>query len=161
MSFLENNKQKIGELTSYISEKNNNKNDLIMILHKAQDLFGYLPEEVILFLSEKLSIPAAKIYGVITFYSYFHTEKKGENVINICMGTACFVKGAGEILDEFKKELRIDVGETTEDMKFSLEALRCVGTCGLAPVISVNEKVYGYVKVEDVKGIINEYKEAE
>ena len=161
MECKEQNKQKLEELTKYIEEQGNSKNDLIMILHKAQELFGYLSEEVILFLSEKLSIPTAKIYGVITFYSHFTTEPKGKHVINVCMGTACFVRGAQDVLDEFKRELKIDVGETTEDSKFSLEALRCVGTCGLAPVLSVNEKVYGYVKVEDVKKIIAEYKEGE
>ena len=150
--------QKLEELAKYIEEQGSNKNDLIMILHKAQELFGYLSEEVILFLSEKLSIPAAKIYGVITFYSHFSTEPKGKHVINVCMGTACFVRGSQDVLDEFKRELKIDVGETTEDSMFSLEALRCVGTCGLAPVISVNEKVYGHVKREDVKKIIAEYK---
>ena len=151
-------KKKLEKLTKFIEENNSKKDDLITVLHKTQDLFGYISEEAVLFLSEKLDIPAAKIYGVVTFYSYFSLEAKGKNVINVCMGTACFVKGAEDILEEFKRELNIDVGETTEDGLFSIEALRCVGTCGLAPVISINDKVYAHVKREDVKKIINEYK---
>jgi NADH:ubiquinone oxidoreductase subunit E len=101
-------------------------------------------------------IPPAKVYGVVTFYSFFNTKPKGRFKINVCLGTACFVRGSQEILDEFSKLLHISPGETSEDMLFSLDALRCVGACGLAPVALVNEKVYGRIKAADVKRIIEE-----
>ena len=157
--FIEGNKKQIEELTKYIEENKSTRDDLIMILHQVQDLFGYIPEEIIIFLSEKLETPAARIYGVVTFYSHFSLEKKGKYVINVCMGTACFVKGAEDILNEFKKQLNVEVGQTTEDGLFYIDALRCVGTCGIAPVVSINGKVYPYVKKEDVKKILSEYKE--
>ena len=122
---------------------------------------GYLPKEVQLYIAESLNIAPAKVYGVVSFYSYFTTEPKGKYKISVCLGTVCFVKGADKILAEFEKQLGIKSGETTSDLKFSLEGLRCVGACGLAPVVVVNGKVYGQVKVDQVKDIINEYKQLE
>lgn len=145
------------ELEQYIDSMPSTKGELIRVLHKAQNIFGYLPEEVQKFVGKKLGISTAKVFGVVSFYSYFTMEPKGDNPISICMGTACYVRGAEKVQDEFCKQLGIDVGETTEDGKFSIDALRCVGACGLAPVVLVGEKVYGRVTVDDVKKIIAEY----
>ena len=132
---------------------------LISILHRAQEIIGYLPVEVQAHIARRLSLPAAKVYGVVSFYSFFSMVPKGKYIINVCMGTACFVVGADKVLDEFKKHLGIDAGQTTPDRLFSLNALRCVGACGLAPVVVINEKMHGKVTVQDVPGIINEYRE--
>lgn len=131
---------------------------LIAILHRAQEILGYLPNEVQAHIAHRLSMPPAKVFGVVTFYSFFSMVPKGKYVINVCMGTACFVVGADAVLNEFKKVLGIEAGETTPDRLFSLNALRCVGACGLAPLVLVNDKLYGKVTVADVKGIIDGYK---
>ena len=135
----------------------NLEGELINVLHKCQSTFGYLPAEVQEVISEKMGIPAAKVYGVVTFYSFFTMIPKGKHPISICTGTACYVRGAETVLAEFKKELDIEVGETSEDGNFSLSCLRCVGACGLAPVVLVRDKTYGRVAPDDVKGIIDEY----
>ena len=145
------------QLDEYINGLSTKQGALISVLHKAQDIFGFLPIEVQNHVAQKLEIPASKVYGVVTFYSFFTMTKKGLHRVNICMGTACFVLGAGDILNEFKKELGIDSGGTTEDELFSLDALRCVGACGLAPVVMVGQKTYGRVKKEDVKTIVEEF----
>lgn len=152
------NRERFEELENYIEKNNLKDNDLIAVLHKAQELFGYLGEEVQLFVSKRLEVPVSKVYGVITFYSFFTTEPKGKYVINVCAGTACFVRGAGEIIEEFKKNLNIEVGETSDDGLFTLDTLRCVGACGLAPVVMVNNRVYGHFTKKDVEKVINEYK---
>lgn len=154
-------KKKLKELEEYIDSIEKKEGELINILHRAQDIFGYLPQDLQLFISRKLGITAAKVFGVVTFYSYFTTEQRGKHVIDVCMGTACYVKGAEKILNEFKNQLHIKEGNMSEDKMFSIESLRCVGACGLAPVVLVDGKVYGRVKVEDVKGIIDEYKKVE
>ncbi len=136
--------------------KDHKESALIKVLYEAQHIFGYLPKEVMLFIGEKLDIPAAKIYGVVSFYSYFTTEPKGRCQIKICMGTACFVCGAEKIARELEKQLDLEMGRTTPDRKFSLEELRCVGACGLAPVVLVNDKVYNKVAVDDISKIIKE-----
>ncbi|BDU50668.1 NADH-quinone oxidoreductase subunit NuoE family protein [Haliovirga abyssi] len=146
------------KLEKFINELPEKKGALISVLHRAQDIFGYLPAEVQKFISEKLDIPLAKVYGVVTFYSFFTMTPKGEYPISVCLGTACYVRGAEKVLDEFKRELDLEVGETGLDGKFSLDALRCVGACGLAPVVLVGEKVYGRVTPEQVKDILKEYK---
>ncbi|HHW58713.1 MAG: NADH-quinone oxidoreductase subunit NuoE [Bacteroidales bacterium] len=138
-------------------EFNYDPGELINILHKLQDQFGYLPSEVQEAVASELKIPTAKVYGIVTFYSYFTMIPKGEYPINICLGTACYVRGAEKILDEFRKQLNIKVGESTPDGKFSLNCLRCVGACGLAPVVMVGEKTYGRVAPDDVKKILSEY----
>jgi NADH-quinone oxidoreductase subunit E len=112
-----------------------------------------------MFVAEKLNLPYSKVYGVVTFYSFFSTTAKGKYVINVCTGTACFVRGAGEVLEEFEKKLGIHEGETTADGKFTIDTLRCVGACGLAPVVSVNGKVYGHFNRKDVDRLIQEYVE--
>ena len=136
---------------------NKDPQELINVLHACQEHFGYLPAEVQEVVSEGLEVPVAKIYGVVTFYSFFTMTPKGKNPISVCMGTACYVRGAEKVLDEFKKELHINVGESTKDNKFSLSSLRCVGACGLAPVVLVGDKTYGRVAPDDVRNILKEY----
>lgn len=136
---------------------NNDPQELINVLHKCQEHFGYLPAEVQEVVSEGLTVPVAKIYGVITFYSFFTMIPKGKHPVSICMGTACYVRGAEKVLDEFRRELGIQVGQTTKDGKFSLSSLRCVGACGLAPVVLVGDKTYGRVAPDHVKNILKEY----
>lgn len=136
---------------------NNDSGELINVLHKTQEYFGYLPAEVQEMVAEELKLPVAKVYGVVTFYSFFTMLPKGQHPISICTGTACYVRGAEKVLDEFKRILKIQVGDTTSDGKFSLSCLRCVGACGLAPVVMVGEKVYGRVSPDGVKDILKEY----
>ncbi len=147
---------KIQELDQFIAEINAGESDLIEVLHRAQNLFGYVAEDVVDHISSKIGVPKSKIYGVVSFYSYFTTEPRGKNVINVCMGTACFVRGAEKILREFESQLRMKSGETSIDKIFTIDSLRCVGACGLAPVVMVNDKVYGRVETSDVKRIISE-----
>lgn len=147
---------KIDELVAICEEHGNQAGELINILHKAQHLFGYLPAEVQQIVAKQLNIPVSKVYGVVTFYSFFTMTPKGEHPISVCMGTACYVRGAEKVLDEFKRILKINVGETTADGKYSLSSLRCVGACGLAPVVLIGEKVYGRVVPGDVEKIIKE-----
>ena len=154
---MELDNKKYNELAAYIEELGSKSTELIAILHRAQHIFGYLPREVQEFIADKLNIPVSKVYGVVTFYSFFTMEKKGKYVINVCLGTACFVRGADKILKEFEARLGIKNGETTEDGKFTLSSLRCVGACGLAPVVQVNGKTYGNATVETVAQIIEEY----
>ena len=158
---MENDLKKYEELGNYINELQANPTELIAILHRAQHIFGYLPKEVQEFIAEKLNISVSKVYGVVTFYSFFTMEKKGKYVINVCLGTACFVRGADKILSEFERLLGIKNGETTPDGKFTLSSLRCVGACGLAPVVQVNGKTYGNATLETVKQIIEEYSKEE
>ena len=133
---------------------------LMIVLQKAQLIFGYLPLEVQKIVSEGLDIPVAEVYGVVTFYSFFTLEPKGEFVISVCMGTACYVKGSNLILEKIEKILGVKAGECTPDRKFSIDACRCIGACGLAPVITINEDVYGRLEVEEISGILAKYKEA-
>jgi NADH:ubiquinone oxidoreductase subunit E len=149
--------EKLKKLEKYIDGLEVKEGELINILHEAQDIFGYLPEELQLFISRKLGISAAKVFGVVTFYSFFTMEPKGKHVISVCMGTACFVKGSEKILNEFRNRLGIKEGSSTKDGMFTIDTLRCVGACGLAPVVIVDGKVFGRVKVEDVQNIINQY----
>ena len=147
------------QLDDFIKTHENKENELIGILHKAQDIFGYLPSEVQLHISRKLGIPAAKVNGVVTFYSYFTEKPKGEHVINICLGTACFVRGAEDILHEFEDKLKIKVGQTTPDGKHTIDGLRCVGACGLAPVVMIDGKVFGRVTKDQVPELLNSINE--
>lgn len=135
----------------------NKPGELINVLHKTQEHFGYLPAEVQEVVAKELKVSVAKVYGVVTFYSFFSMIPKGKNPISICTGTACYVRGADNVLQEFKRQLKIEVGETTDDGKYSLSCLRCVGACGLAPVVLVGDKTYGRVSPDMVKEIIEEY----
>ncbi len=152
---------KAGQITAICNAYGNRPDELINILHKTQELFGYLPPEVQKVVARNLHIPVSKVYGVVTFYSFFTMLPKGKYPISICMGTACYVRGAEKVLDEFRHQLNINVGETTPDGLFSLNSLRCVGACGLAPVAMIGDKVYGRVTPEKVKDILEEYYQLE
>ena len=127
------------ELENYILTLEDKKSSLIIILHKAQEIFGYIPEEVQEFIAEKIEVPVSKVYGVVSFYNFFSMEPKGKYPISVCTGTACYVRGAEKILEALQKELGLKLGGVTEDGLFSLDSLRCVGACGLAPVILVGK----------------------
>jgi len=144
------------ELESYINGLADINGALIPTLHMAQETYGYLSKDVQLFIARKLQIPAARVYGVATFYSLFSMEKRGLRRINVCLGTACFVRGSENVLKEFQKELDVEAGHTTADGMFTLDSIRCVGACGLAPVVMIGEKAYGRVKPSDVKHIVEE-----
>ena len=141
------------------AEFDNQENELINVLHRVQGKLGYLPAEVQEIIARELKTSVAKVYGVVTFYSFFTMIPRGEFPISICMGTACYVRGAEQVLSEFKRQLKVEVGESTQDGKFSINCLRCVGACGLAPVVTVGEKVFGRVAPSEVKKIIAEYRE--
>jgi len=145
------------KLDNFIDSLPTKQGALISVLHEAQDIFEYLPIEVQTHIANKLDIPASKVYGVVTFYSFFTMTKKGKYKVAVCMGTACFVRGAGKVLDKFARDLNVPTGTTGEDGMWSLDGLRCVGACGLAPVVLVNGKVYGRIEEKDVQGIIDEY----
>ncbi len=147
-------KQKIEEICKSFE---NNPGELISILHKTQSEFGFLPEDIQREIAKNLKISIAKVYGVVTFYSFFTMTPKGKHAISVCMGTACYVRGAEKVVDELKAQLNIKVGGVTPNGKFSLDCLRCVGACGLAPVVLVGEKVYGRVEPHQVKEILAEY----
>ncbi|MBC2850568.1 NAD(P)H-dependent oxidoreductase subunit E [Cetobacterium sp. 8H] len=133
---------------------------LISVLHKGQEIFGYLPQEIQEFIAKELDLPVAKVYGVVSFYHFFSMKPKGKYPISVCMGTACYVRGAEKVLNSIKNYLGIDVGETTEDGLFSIDALRCVGACGLAPVVLIGKDVYGKESVKDMKTILEKYRKA-
>lgn len=133
---------------------------LMMILSDIQNEFGYIPLEVQEIVSERTGISVAEIYGVVTFYSFFSLQPKGKYIIGCCLGTACYVKGAQQVIDKFSEILGIQPGETSEDGLFTIDALRCIGACGIAPAVSINGKVYPKVKVGDVPGIIESYRNA-
>ena len=154
---IELHKEDVDFIKTTCSKFNNDPQELINVLHGCQTHFGYLPAEVQEVIAENLNVPVAKVFGVVKFYSFFTMTPKGKHPISICMGTACYVRGAEKVLDEFKKNLGIQVGETTPDGKFSLSSLRCVGACGLAPVVLVGEKTYGRVAPDNVKEILSEY----
>lgn len=146
------------ELEKFIDGMETTKGALIEILHKAQDIFGYLPRDVQLYVARKLGMPAADVYGVVSFYSYFTTKPRGKHTLSVCMGTACFVRGADKIVERLKEKLNVESNEITEDGLFTLRDVRCIGACGLAPVVMVDDKVYGRVKEEDLDNIINTYR---
>jgi len=149
----------IGIIKEVCSDFGNQGSELINVLHQVQGKLGYLPAEVQEVIAKELNISVAKVYGVVTFYSFFTMIPMGEYPISICMGTACYVRGSEQVLEEFKRQLKVEVGQSTPDGKFSLNCLRCVGACGLAPVVMVGEKVFGRVSPQQVKNIIAEYKE--
>ena len=147
--------RRIDEIKNVCRKYGNDPGELINILHGVQDT-GYLPKEVQELIALELGISAARVYGVVSFYSFFTMKPKGKYPISVCMGTACYVRGGEKVLDEFRRQLGIEVGGTTPDGLFSLDSLRCVGACGLAPVVMIGPRVYGRLKVTDVKGILDE-----
>ena len=150
-------KEQEAELLEVIAAHKDEPGAAIPVLHKAQDIYGYLPIEVQEMISEGLGVPLAEIYGIVTFYTQFSLNPKGEYQIGVCLGTACYVKGSGDILQEIKDILKIDVGECTPDGKFSLDATRCVGACGLAPVVTINDDVYGRLTKGEIGDILAKY----
>ncbi len=141
-----------------VMEKNKSKKGrLMLVLHESQDIFGCVPFEVQKKISESFNIPLAEIYGVVTFYSRFTLEPKGDYTIGVCMGTACYVKGSQKIIDKVKNEVNVEVGHTSEDGKYSLEATRCLGACGLAPVLTVNHDVHGRLTAKEISKILAKY----
>ncbi|MCB5251305.1 MAG: NAD(P)H-dependent oxidoreductase subunit E [Candidatus Cloacimonadales bacterium] len=155
----ENDNALYAELQKVIDEKKQITNPLIEILRLAQDIFGYLPVEVQEYIAAELGIPVSQVYGVVTFYNFFSMKPRGKHIINVCTGTACFVKGAPRILQMLADELGIQIGDTTEDRQFSLSAVRCVGACSLAPVFVIGEETYGRVDNRDkLKEIIDKYR---
>lgn len=141
-------------LLSFIDEWRDRQGNLIMILHKVQEEIGYIPRKAAMKVAELLEVPLAKIYGVVTFYHFFKLEKPGKNQIQVCMGTACYLKGGEDLIQELEDILGIGLNQVTDDGQFSIEAVRCVGCCGLAPVIVIGEKVYGKVTKKELPGII-------
>ena len=158
MAKVKLSESKINKIKEICASFGNKPGEAINVLHKVQGEFGYLPAEVQEVIAQELNVSVAQIYGIVTFYSFFTMTPKGEFPISVCMGTACYVRGAEKVLDEFKRELKIGVGETTPDGKFSLNCLRCVGACGLAPVVLIGDKVYGRLTPDGVKDILNEYR---
>ena len=144
-------------LENILNKYKKDKDNLIQILNEVQEFYGYVPENAQKAISEYLSVPMAEIYGVVTFYSRFTLKPKGKYHIAVCLGTACFVKGSEKILDRAKERLKIDIGETTKDGKFSLEETRCVGACGLAPVFTINNEVYGKATVKMIDEVLDKY----
>lgn len=153
--------KRIDMIKDICKEHRNDPGELINVLHSVQGKLGYLPKEVQELVAIELGIPASKVYGVVTFYSFFTMKPKGKYPVSVCMGTACYVRGAEKVLGEFKRQLGIEVGQTTADGLFSLDSLRCVGACGLAPVAMVGQKVYGRLTPADVKGVIDEFRNLE
>ena len=154
----EEKQQKLDELNAFIQQHKDDKGALMPVMQKAQELFGYLSLEIQSVIAEALNVSVAEVYGVATFYAQFSLEPKGAYVIGVCTGTACYVKGAQAVLEKVESELNIPTGKTTKDGKVTRQATRCLGCCGLAPVMTINEDVYGRLKPEDIPGILAKYK---
>lgn len=148
------------ELKAFIAEWKEKPGNLVMILHHVQQHFGYIPREVAFEVADLIDVPLAKIYGVITFYNFFKLKKPGRNQIQVCMGTACYLKGGEDIIAELEGILGVGVNTVTPDGEFSVEAVRCLGCCGLAPVMVINGEVFGKVKTESWQGIIAKFRNA-
>ena len=145
------------EINKIISKYQNMENPLIMILHEVMDKYHYISERAMEEIAKKLNISVNEIYSVVTFYNDFKLKPMGQYQISVCTGTVCYINGSEKLLEELEKELKIKKGETTKDLKFSLNEVRCLGCCSMAPVIKINDKVYGNVKVSDIKNILKEY----
>ncbi len=154
---------KMDELRTFIDEVNQKEyaeSYLIAVLHKVQSIFGYLPREMMDEVAEKMQIPTAHIWGVATFYHYFNLKPIGKHVVSVCMGTACYVKGADKVLEAIKKHLNLEVGGTTEDKLFTLQEARCLGACGIAPVVMIDDKIYGELDSNKTIDLLNQYRKA-
>jgi NADH-quinone oxidoreductase subunit E len=148
------------ELRAFVRDWKDKPGNLIMVLHRVQEEFGYIPRSLAIELAKLLEVPLAKIYGVITFYHFFKLEKPGRNRISVCMGTACYLKGGQDIIQELENLLGIGVNSVTDDGEFSIEAVRCVGCCGLAPVVTINGEVYGKLKKDQLPEILAKHRES-
>lgn len=156
-SLFEGTKEQMAQLLDCIEEHRDDPGALMPVLHEAQNIYGYLPSEVQTVIAEKLNIPLAEVYGVATFYSQFSLYPKGKHQISVCLGTACYVKGSDKILEVLEKELKITCGQCTPDNRFSIDSCRCVGACGLAPVMIIDGEVYGKLKADEVGAILDKY----
>ena len=156
---MPDNKDKYEQLNQVIAELKDQPGALMPVLQRAQGIFGCVPMDVQKIIAEGLGVTLSEVYGVATFYSQFRLEPNGKYTISVCLGTACYVKGSQKVLDRLSEELRIPVGDTTDDGMFTLQATRCLGACGLAPVMTVNDEVYGRLVPDDIPGIIAKYRE--
>lgn len=154
MCAQETDEQKYARLELIIQSYKDKEGSLIQILHLAQGIFGYIPSALQEYIAEKMNIPVSKVHGVVTFYSHFSTEPKGKHVIRVCMGTACFVRGGREILEALSEELQVGVGETTRDGKYTLDVTRCIGACGLAPAVTIDNTIYQMMDAVKIKQIL-------
>ncbi len=154
---FEGTEEQAAALKSCIESHRGEEGALMPVLHEAQNIYGYLPAEVQTVIAEGLGVPLAEVYGVATFYSHFSLKPKGKHKVSVCLGTACYVKGSDKILEAVEKELGVSCGECTPDRKFSIESCRCVGACGLAPVMIVDEEVYGKLTPKDVPDVLDKY----
>ena len=154
----ENTEKTTPEVRAFVEEWKDKPGNLIMVLHKVQQTYGYIPRSVAIESSDMLSVPLAKIYGVVTFYNFFKLQKAGKYIVQVCLGTACYLRGGDDLIKEFERQLGVGVNATTPDGLFSVEAVRCLGCCGLAPVVVVNGEVYGKLSKGDVAGIIEKYR---
>ena len=148
---------KLIQLNEVLDQFSLQRGALIPVLQKAQNIYGYLPQEVIEHIAKRLRVPVAKVYGVVTFYAQFRLQPMGRNVVRVCMGTACHVRGGEKVLDEIKQKLGVNDGETTADLRYTLEMVACIGACGLAPVMSVNNVVHGRLTPDKVEEILESY----
>lgn len=153
----ETKQEKFMRIEEIIKEYKDKEGSLIQILHLAQGIYGHLPLELQQFIAQRFDIPLSKLSGVVTFYSFFSTQPRGENTIRVCMGTACYVRGGKKILTRLREELAVEIGGTTADGKFTLEVMRCIGACGLAPAIKINDRVYKQVNSNKLQVILAEY----
>lgn len=153
--------EKLEKLNSILKEFKGQPGALIPVLHQAQQVYGYLPEEVQYHISQGLGVPLADVYGVVTFYALFTMTPRADYNVAVCMGTACYVKGAGELVQKIHDELGIKIGEISEERKYGLEATRCIGACGMAPVLTINEEVHGRLNSDQLGQILQKYKTGE
>lgn len=153
----ETEQEKFRRIEEVIEEYRDREGSLIQILHLAQGIYGSLPLKVQQFIAEKLGIPLSRVSGVVSFYSFFTTEPRGENTIRVCLGTACYVRGGKKIIEKLREILGIEVGGTSKDGKFTLEVMRCIGACGLAPAMTINDKVYKQVNPDKLSSILEKY----
>jgi len=154
----ETEEAKYAKIAEVIEEYKSKKESLIQILHLAQGIYGYLPLELQQFIAEKMNIPLSEVYGVVTFYSFFSTKPKSKYNIRVCLGTACYVRGGKKIVEKFQELLDIEIGKATPDGKFSLDVMRCIGACGLAPAITINDEVYKQVNPDKLKNLLKSLK---
>lgn len=152
----ESEEEKLARIVEVVREYKDKEGSLIQILHMAQGIYGYLPLKVQILIAQEMEMPLSQVSGVVTFYSFFSTQPKGENTIRVCLGTACYVRGGKKIVDRLKELLHVEVGGTTEDGKFTLEVMRCIGACGLAPAMTINDVVYKQVNPDKLSAILSE-----
>ncbi len=152
---------KLEEIQNVMDLVGKNPDKLIQVLHAAQEIYGCLPLNVQCFIAQGMNVPVSKVSGVVTFYSFFSTKPRGKNIIRVCMGTACYVRGGKKLVEALQNKLGIGLGETTQDKLFSLEIARCIGACGLAPAIMINDTIYKQVNENKLNAILNEYRQEE